>query len=142
MQKRTWKSIALTVLSVFVLGVIVLGVHIYVVTRPRVDASTRILVRIDIKQDIDQAEADKITAWLYQQKGVDHVLVNPQSDIAIFSFAPVQNNADRIVADFSREMPYPAAQRYRPSEEEMKSGCPVAATSMSYKVYSLIKRIF
>lgn len=133
---------ALIVLSVFVSGVIVLAVHIYVVTRPRVDAGTRILARIDIKQDIDQADADKITAWLYRQKGVDHVLVNPQSDIAVFSFAPVRNNAERIVADFKKEMPYTAAQRYKPSAEEMKNGCPVAATSVTYKVYSLIKRIF
>jgi hypothetical protein len=124
MQKRKWKRIALTVLGVFVLGVVVLTIHIYAVTRPRVDATTRILARMDIKQAIGQADADKITAWLYQQKGVDHVLVNPQSDIAIFSFAPVQNDADRIVANFTREMPY-KAQRYKPAAEKMKSGCPV-----------------
>ena len=128
MQKRKWKRIALTILSVMVLGVVVLAVHIYVVTRPRVDATTRILARIDIKQDIDQADAEKITAWLYRQKGVDHVMVNPQTDIAIFSFAPLQNDADRIVADFTRQMPYKAL-RYKPSAEEMKSGCPVAANS-------------
>jgi len=141
MQKRTWKRIALTVLGVFVLGVIVLAVHIYVVTRPRVDASTRVMVRIDIKQDIDQTDADKITAWLYRQKGVDHVLVNPQSDIAIFSFAPVRNTANRIVADLKREMPY-TVQRNIPTPEEMKGGCPVAKTSLSYKVYAFIKNIF
>jgi hypothetical protein len=141
MQKRTWKRIALSISGVFVLGVIVLVVHIYVVTRPRVDASTRIMARIDIKQDIDQADADKITAWLYRQKGVDHVLVNPQSDIAIFSFAPVQNNANGIVAAFKREMPY-AAQRNIPTAGEMNRGCPVAKTSVSYKVYAFIKNIF
>jgi hypothetical protein len=141
MQKRKWKRIALAVSRVFVVGVIVLAVHIYVVTRPRVDASTRIMARIDIKQDIDQADADKITAWLYRQKGVDHVLVNPQSDIAIFSFAPVQNNANRIVAGFKREMPY-KAERNIPTAEEMKGGCPVAKTSVSYKVYAFIKNIF
>ena len=141
MQKRKWKRIALSVAGVFVLGVIVLAVHIYVVTRPRVDASTRIMARIDIKQDIDQADADKITAWLYRQKGVDHVLVNPQSDIAIFSFAPVQNNANLIVADFKREMTY-KAERNIPTAEEMKGGCPVAKTSATYKVYTFIKNIF
>jgi hypothetical protein len=141
MQKRKWKRIALSVLGVIVLGAVVLVIHIYVVTRPRVDASTRVMVRVDIKQDIDQADAGKITAWLYQQKGVDHVLVNPQSDIAIFSFAPVQNNADRIVAGFKRELPY-RAERYKPTAEEMKGGCPVAKTSVSYKVYAFIKSIF
>ena len=124
MQKRKWKRIALTVAGVFVSGLVVLTIHIYAVTRPRIDATTRILARMDIKQAIGQADADKITAWLYQQKGVDHVLVNPQSDIAIFSFAPLQNDADRIVANFTREMPYKAL-RFKPSAEELKSGCPV-----------------
>ncbi|MBS1659566.1 MAG: hypothetical protein JST68_00805 [Bacteroidetes bacterium] len=141
MTKRTWKRIAFTVLGVFVLGVIVLAIHIYIVTRPRVDAGTRVLVRIDMKQDIDSADAGKITAWLYQQKGVDHVLVNPESNIAVFSFAPVQNNATQIVGRFKQELPY-KAERYLPSEEEMKNGCPVATTSMSYKAYSFIKQLF
>ncbi|WP_431215581.1 hypothetical protein ACQ86N_13390 [Puia sp. P3] len=69
MKKRTWKRIALAALGVFVLGVVVLAVHIYVVTRPRVDSDTRVMVRIDLRKDIGQAEADTITAWLYQQKG-------------------------------------------------------------------------
>jgi len=100
MRKRTVKRIALSVLSVVVLLAAILAVHIYVVTRPTVDASTRIMARIDIRQEIGLADADKITAWLYRQKGVDHVLVNPQSDIVIFTFAPLQNSADRIVQDF------------------------------------------
>ena len=57
MQKRTWKRIALAALGVFVLGVGVLAIHIYVVTRPRVDADTRVMVRIDLRQDIGQADA-------------------------------------------------------------------------------------
>ena len=124
MQKRTWKRLALTVLSVFVLGLAVLAVHVYMVTRPRVDASTRILVRIDVKQDINQSEADRITAWLYQQKGVEHVLVNPQSDIAVFTLAPLKNSAAEVVSQFRKDMAY-KAERFLPSEEEMRGGCPV-----------------
>ena len=141
MQKRTWKRIALTVVSVFVAMVVVLAVHIYVVTRPRVDDSTRIMARIDIKQEIGQADAARITDWLYRQKGVDHVLVNPQSDIVLFTFAPVKNNAGRIVEAFKASLPY-KAERYLPGAEEMKSGCPVASTSFTYKVYRLIQHVF
>jgi len=61
----------------FLFLVLVLAVHIYWVTRPKApDANTKIMARIDIKQPITQADADKITTWLYQQKGIDHVLVN------------------------------------------------------------------
>ena len=141
MRKRTVKRIALSVLSVVVLLAAILAVHIYVVTRPTVDASTRIMARIDIRQEIGLADADKITAWLYRQKGVDHVLVNPQSDIVIFTFAPLQNSADRIVQDFKAVLPY-KAERYLPTQDEMKGGCPVASASLTYKAYSFIKHIF
>ena len=128
MQKRTWKRIAFSVLGVLVLGTVVLAVHIYIymMTRPRVDAGTRVMVRIDLRQDIGPADAGAITDWLYLQKGVDHVLVNPQSDIAIFTFAPVSNSAGRIVSDFIARTAYKQARRYRPSVKEMQGGCPVA----------------
>lgn len=124
MKKRNWKSIAMGVLSVFLLLVVVLCIHIYVVTRPKApDANTRIMARIDIKQPITAEDASKITAWLYDQKGVDHVVVNPKGDIAIFTFAPVKNSADRIVSDFKADLPY-KAERYMPSKAELKGSCP------------------
>ncbi|MDO6431206.1 hypothetical protein Q4E93_11440 [Flavitalea sp. BT771] len=142
MQKRTWKRIALGVLSGTGLLVIVLCVHIYIVTRPKpIDAHTRAMARIDIRQAITQTDADKITCWLYQQKGVDHVLVNPKSDIAVFTFFPIKTTASQVVSAFKAQLPY-KAERFIPSEEAMKSGCPVASTSISYRVYGFFKHIF
>ena len=141
MQKRKLKRIALTLLSVFLLLVMVLCIHIYVVTRPKApDAHTRIMARIDIKQPITQDDAAKIAAWLYNQKGVDHVLVNPQSDIAVFTFAPVKNSADQIVRDFKASLPY-KAERFLPTADQMKGGCPAMATT-GYKVISFFTNIF
>ncbi len=141
MKKRKWKKIVLTSLTVFVGLVLILAVHIYWVTKPRVDAGTRILARIDLNQPIGQADADKITAWLYQQKGVDHVLVNPGSQIAVFSYAPIKNNGNQIVKEFRMTTPYNKAERYLPAIDPGASGCPVATTSFSYKVYALMKRV-
>jgi hypothetical protein len=124
MKKRNWKRIALAVLSVSYFLVIVLCIHIYRVTRPKApDPGTRIMARIDIKQPVTEEDAGKITAWLYRQKGVDHVLVNPQTAIAVFTFAPVKNSADQIARDFKSSLPY-KAERYLPTEAAMKSGCP------------------
>jgi len=142
MQRRIWKRIALGVLSVLGLLIIVLCVHIYMVTRPKpMDANTRAMARIDIKQAITRSDADAITAWLYKQKGVDRVMVNPQSDIAVFTFFPVKTTASQVVSDFKSQMPY-KAERFVPSAEAMKNGCPVASTSASYKIYSFFKHIF
>jgi hypothetical protein len=142
MKKRTWKKIALTAASVVVLGTAVLAVHIWWVMRPRIDATTRIMARIDLNEPIGKTDADKITAWLYQQKGVDHVLVNPQTQIAIFTYAPVKNNGDVIAQEFRQELPYKQAARIKPTEGEMAMGCPVAGASLAYKVYKFIDHIF
>lgn len=122
MTKRTWKRIALTALSVFGAGVIVLAVHIYMVTRPpHINADTRVMARIDVKQDMNAQDAQKISDWLYRQKGVEHVLVNPESHIAVFTFAPLVNSADRIVADFKANLPY-KADRFLPAASN--GSCP------------------
>jgi hypothetical protein len=142
MQKRKWKKIAITAGSVLVLGIVVLAVHIWWVMKPRIDATTRIMARIDIHQPILPAEADRITAWLYKQKGVDHVLVNPKVDIAVFTYSPLQNNANVITQQFRQELAYSSAARVMPSETEMASGCPVASTSFAYKAYKFLSHIF
>ncbi len=142
MLKRKWKKIAVTAGSVLVLGTVVLAFHIWWVMKPRVDATTRIMARIDIHQAIVPAEADRITAWLYQQKGVDHVVVNPKVDIAIFTYSPLVNNANVIAASFRRDLSYSGAVRVMPSESAMASGCPVAATSFAYKAYKFMSHIF
>ena len=129
-MKKKLKKITIGTVSVLLLLTVVLAIHIYIVTRPKApDASTKAMARIDIKQHLTQEDAAKITAWLYhQQKGIDHVLVNAQSDIAIFTFYPVKTNANKIVSDFKATFNY-QADRYVPTQEALAGGCPVASTS-------------
>lgn len=123
--------------SVSLVLVVVLVVHIYMVTRPsREQMAQRVMARIDFKQDIAQTDADKITAWLYAQAGVDHVLCNAESDIAVFTFSPAKNNADKIINELKTNY---KAERYMPAASDMRAGCPVAMGSWSDKLYSLIK---
>ncbi len=91
-------KMVLTIAGVIAFLALVLAVHIYMVTRPRTDVHARAMARIDLHQPIGRTDADSITAWLYRQKGVDHVLVNPKSAIAVFTFSPVLANAGQIVA--------------------------------------------
>jgi hypothetical protein len=142
MKWKITKRILLGTFSVFVFLVIVLAVHIYIVTKPKVDEHTRVMARIDIHQSIDQQQADKITSWLYKQKGVDHVLCNSKTSIAIFTFSPLNANANDITTHFKSDLNYPSATRYIPSEKELQGSCPVAKTSVAYKTYSFIKHIF
>ncbi|MBS1683326.1 MAG: hypothetical protein JSS76_01125 [Bacteroidetes bacterium] len=117
-----------------------LVIHIAVVSRPKADASTVALARIDFKQDINQEDADRITSWLSQQPGVDHVLCNASTETAVFSFYPVKASADRIAADLRDQLHYNGV-RYVPDQKALMSGCPVSNHSLSYKIYSTIKHL-
>lgn len=142
MQKRNWKSIALTVGSVLVLGIVVLAIHIWWVMRPHPDARTRIMARIDINQPIREADAGKITAWLYQQEGVDRAVVSPKTGIVIFTYAPLMNDGDVITRDFRRDLAFSHAVRIKPTESEIANGCPMAGASFAYKAYAFMSHIF
>jgi len=136
------KKILITTVSVVLLLIITLAVHIYMVTRPKAsDAFTMAMARIDIKQPINQEDATIISSWLYQQKGIDHVLVNPTTRIAVFTFYPIRTSADIIVNNFKSSHHY-KAERFIPSEEQLRGGCPVSSTSTSYVISKYFKQIF
>ena len=103
-------------------------------------AQTVAMARIDFKQNITQNDAATITSWLYHQNGVSHVLCNPATKIAVFTFYPVKANAENITARLTGNLHYNAV-RFVPSAKDMASGCPVAATSFSYKIYNLMSKI-
>ena len=141
MKRRTVKKIVLgTIASVLVLF-IVLCVHIYVVMKPKApDAHTVAMARIDFKQNITPSDATAISRWLYQQNGIAHVLCNPTTKIAVFTYYPVKANAGDIVSRLRKSLPYNAI-RFVPSAKEMASGCPVASTSFTYKIYDFMSKI-
>ena len=121
-------KVILTISAIAAVLGIILAVHIYLATRPHinnVNARTRYMARIDLHQPIGRMDADSISAWLYRQKGVNHVVVNSQRAIALFTFMPAKNSANSIVRAFKASLPYGKAERFQPSAEMMKSGCPV-----------------
>ncbi len=141
MKRKNVQKILIWSASVLSVLLLILAVHIYMVTRPKApDTYTRIMARIDIKKQISESDAQKITAWMYQQKGIDHVLCNPESAILVFTFYPLQTNADKVLTNFRSELLLPAF-RVVPTTAEMKSGCPVSSRSLSYKAYIALKKI-
>jgi len=141
MTKKTFKKIAAWTASITLFLVVALCIHIYIVTRPQpLDPHTRAMARIDFKQDLTNSDSVLITTWLYQQKGIDHVLCNPKNDIVVFTFFPVQTTANKIVSDFKLSHNY-KAERFVPTEAEIASGCPLSS-STTYKFYSFIKHVF
>jgi len=142
MSKRKIKRTLVISFSALIFLFIVLCIHIYIMMKPQAaDDKTIAMARIDFKQDIKQPDADKITSWFYNQKGVEHVLCNPNSRIAVFTFHPAKVSADAITSNLSSTLHYNAV-RHIPDEKELMKGCPVASSSFSYKVYDVMKKIF
>jgi len=135
-------KILLTISVVIGLLAILLAVHIYLVTRPRADAHTRAMARIDLHQSISRMDADSIKAWLFRQKGVDRVLVNPRSAIAVFTFSPVTTNANQIVQAFKASLPYKRSERYLPTGGRTNKQCPMTSTPVTNKIYQFFKQLF
>lgn len=127
-MKRNWlKILALLSASVTLVLLMVLGIHIYSVTRPKAPTTaTRALARVDFKEDITASDADMITAWFYDQEGVDRVLCNAPGKTLVFSFSPLMVSADEVIDKFRHQFDY-KAERYLPDNTAMAAGCPVGA---------------
>jgi hypothetical protein len=125
-----------------ILAALVLAVHIYVETRPRADAHSRGMARIDLHQRIERADADRIAAWLSRQRGVDHVLVNPGAAIAVFTYWPAKANPGLIIRAFKDSLSYGRAERILPTAGEVRKGCPMTATPVTNKIYEYLKHLF
>ncbi len=139
MKKKIIKTLLYTFGTLLFL-VLVLAVHIYYVYRPSASQYTRVMARIDIKQPITPADANQITSFMAHEKGIDHVLVNPQTSIVVFTFFPLKNSGNQIVSDFKAHFPY-KADRFMPTADNLKHSCPVAASSSTYKIYKFIANI-
>jgi len=133
------KKILKTAGIIFSVLVLVLVVHIYLVTRRTPpDAHTVAMARIDFKQQLQQRDADSITRWLYRQPGIYHVLCNPAAKLVVFSYAPVTADPDKIAIEMRAQTAYDAF-RFVPDKSSLSDGCPVAQTSITYKLYRLFK---
>lgn len=120
----------------------VLGVHIYMVTRPKpIDPNIKVLARVDFQEEISSETSKKIMSFLYTQEGVDHVLVNESNKVAIFSFFPTKANANVLVMAMNKTIGTDG-KRYLPSEKELMDGCPVNQESFTMKAYKGFARIF
>jgi hypothetical protein len=141
-MKRTFiKRIVIGTAATLLLLVAVLGIHIYIVTKPKADAKTVAMARIDIKQSINETEAGSIEKWLAEQTGVQHVALNRESNILVFTFYPIKVSANQL-ADNLKATFNINAERFRPSAEQMASGCPAMSHTLSGKVYSFFTHIF
>lgn len=141
MKTTSVKRILIGCTALFVLLSMVLVVHIYMVTRPKVaDEHTKAMARIDIKNKITAEEAEAMASWLNKQKGIDHVLCNAAGQLVVFTYFPTKTNANQLTDEFKTQFRLNAV-RYQPTEEELLRGCPISNKTTN-KLYQLFKETF
>lgn len=140
MTRKTIRKVMMTsAIIVAVLGMVI-ALHVYLVTRRAPDKNTVALARIDVQQHIDASDAGRIGQWLSMQQGVEHYLCNTQTNIVVFTFRPAIVSATDITENLSKALNYKVV-RHVPTAQEMSSGCPVAATSVTYKIAKFFRHI-
>lgn len=112
-------------LLLFVALNLLLGAHIYWVTRPhQPDAQTLVLVRLDFPKPITASERPDMLQWFNRQPGIHKSVCEPPNQQLVFGYYPAQTNANQVVQDFNAHFNQ-SARRYLPSTQQMKSGCPI-----------------
>jgi hypothetical protein len=140
MKNNKVKRFLVIISGIFLILCMVLAVHIYLVTRPKqVDKQTISMARFDIKNKLDSQDSAKILTWLYSQQGVNHVLVNPHSQIAVFTYYPSKASPDQIAINFRASSGYDAV-RYLPTKEELEKGCPILPDDITHRITSFLNK--
>ncbi len=125
MKKNILKKSILYTLSVFAILSIALAIHLYMVIKPKkqADDTTLSMARFDFKQPLTSNDASKISKWLSTQQGVNNVLFNEESGMAVFSFYPLKASEDIILNKLVASLNY-KVERFIPDEKSIKNGCP------------------
>lgn len=143
MKKKLIKFAAWSVSIIFVLFV-VLVVHIYMVTKPvKYDNNDLQLSRIDFKQQVDSAEAIKISHFVAGLPGIQNAMFNLHDQTLVYGYTLGRQNSENVYDQLMAYGHYKAA-RYAPSAGQLASGCPMGKEkdSFVYRMSASISKWF
>jgi hypothetical protein len=139
MKKNITKIIAWALSIAFVLF-LVLAVHIYQVTKPvHYDNGDLQLSRIDFKQDIDSAEAIRISHFVAGMPGIQNAMFNLHDRTLVYGYTLGKQNSEQVYNELIRFGQYKAL-RFVPDQAQLVGGCPLGKDKNSF-VYKLSARI-
>lgn len=124
MKKRILK-ISIWTASIAILLFATLVIHIALVlppTKQTNDTRQRQLSRIDFKQELSDAEAEKIKGTIGAMEGVQGVHYNPESKILVYIHSTEKVNPNTVYSNVVKANNY-KAERYIIAANEVKGGC-------------------
>lgn len=133
MKRRTLLRVGIALFSLTLVLLVVLIAHVYTVTHQRKnDQRLRQLSRIDFKQPIDAAEANKIKSFVASMEGVDATFFNTSQGTLVYTYAVGKQTSDNVFKQLIAFGHY-QAQRYMVTPGESAGGCPVMANDDSFR---------
>jgi hypothetical protein len=141
MKKKVFKIVLIS-LSVVVVLFGVLVVHIYMVTKPKAHGKNLQLSRIDFKEPIDSAEANKIRNFVHGLDGVDNTYFNIPAGMLVYGYLPEKQSSENVYNQLMSHGHY-KAERFIVDASQVAKGCPVMdPNSFGYRMSTVISKIF
>jgi hypothetical protein len=144
MKKRRLLKIVIWTTSILAIFIAVLVIHIYLATQKTdYPNKTLQLSRIDFKQPLNAAESAKIQAFVQQQPGVNHTMLNTDTGILIYTYANDQQTSLNVYNKLMGSGDY-KAERFIARASDAASGCPIMTDKNSFngKLVSYVSRLF
>jgi hypothetical protein len=132
-----WLSATVVVLLV------ILFTHVYMVThKPKTDADSRQLSRIDFKQPIDSIEANKIRNFVAGISGVDNAYFNVSQGTLVYTYNSNKQSSGHVYHALQQFGHY-KTQKYIVNTETSSMGCPAMGdkTSIKARVTAFIAKL-
>src|SRR5882672_7472218 len=124
MKRKKVLRITLWSASVLFVLLMVLGIHIYLVTGNKSNyGNPRQLSRIDFKEPVNPAEADKIRSYVSHLEGVQGTYFNMANGILVYAFDPGRQSSLNVFNGLIHYGHY-KAERYTVDESTAQTGCP------------------
>lgn len=144
MKKRKVIKTVVWCTCVLVVLLLTLVIHIAMVSKPKnLDNNTLQLSRIDFKQELDSAEAQKIRHYACSLPGVKNAVINLNQKTLVVGYLNTVQTADKLFKQIIEYGNYQAV-KFVPVESAQNSGCPAGydTNSFSNKISSLINKWF
>lgn len=101
------------------------------------------LSRIDFKQTIDSAEANKIRSFVGHLEGIESTYFNVKDGILVYTYAVGKQTSINVYNQLINYGHY-NAERYIVDASALKTGCPMMADkkSFTYQISYYISKLF
>lgn len=124
MNYKLFKKIAAGALGLLSIMLLALCVHIYMVThKAKTPFELTQLSRIDFKQKIDSAEANKIRTFIAMKDGVTSSYFNVKDGILVYTYLSDKQNSTNIFDKLITHGHYDA-EPYKVNKTALSNGCP------------------